>query len=157
MKGLFLSHVTNKLDRKGRVSVPSAFRALLADQSFHGIIAGVSLVHSCIEASGMARIEQLHRSIEALDPYDAARDAFATILLGQSEQLPFDGEGRIILPEHLLSAAKLSDAATFVGKGLTFEIWEPEAFRRYAKEARQLAYESRAYLTQRADLSGGNA
>lgn len=144
--GLFLSTFQNKIDKKGRVSVPASFRAVLSQQSFTGIVAYSSFVNPCIEACGIDRMEQISKSVDALDPYSEVRDAFATAILGGSVQLPFDGEGRIILTESLIEIAQLKEMAIFVGKGTTFEIWEPEAFNHYALRARKLAQEQRATL-----------
>lgn len=94
----------------------------------------------------MGRIEKLHERIAALDPYSEEHDAFATTILGGSRELAFDGEGRVMLPENLLELAGISDQALFVGKGETFEIWEPEAFALHAARARELARDRRAAL-----------
>src|SRR5690606_31394902 len=56
---LFLSRFDNKVDRKGRVSVPAPFRAQLSQQAFHGIIAYPSPVAPAIEGCGRDRIEQI--------------------------------------------------------------------------------------------------
>lgn len=151
---LFLSTYTNKIDKKGRISVPASFRASLNQQSFPGIIAYSSFVNPCIEACGINRIEILNNTIDSLDPYSEARDAFATTILGGCVQLPFDGEGRIILPEDLISFAQLEEQACFVGKGATFEIWHPKAFEEYAAKARELAKKDRHTL-QFAKVHGG--
>lgn len=143
---LFLSTYTNKIDKKGRVSVPANFRATLNDQSFKGIIAYQSFTNNCIEACGIDRIERLSESIDSLDPYSDERDAFATTILGGSVQLAFDSEGRIMLPEDLLKEAGITEGAVFVGKGATFEIWDPIKFEEYASKARDLAKRERANL-----------
>lgn len=143
---LFLSTFTNKVDKKGRVSVPSTFRGALAAERFHGIVAYSSFINPCIEACGLSRIERLSESIDSLDPYSDQRDAFATSILGGSVQLPFDGEGRILLPEPLIELTKLKEHAVFVGKGATFEIWDPKAFESYAMKARELAHKERGLL-----------
>ena len=150
---LFLSSYLNKVDKKGRVSVPANFRAVLTPQSFAGIIAYNSFVNPCIEASGYDRLEQLSNAIDRLDPFSAEHDAFATAILGGSVQMPFDGEGRIILPEELIAYAKLSEQACFVGKGKTFEIWNPELYTTYAAKAREHAKAQRALL--RSPQQGG--
>ncbi|MCC7260476.1 MAG: division/cell wall cluster transcriptional repressor MraZ [Alphaproteobacteria bacterium] len=152
---LFLSTFVNKVDKKGRVSVPASFRTVLSTQHFSGIVAYSSFVNPCIEACGMDRIEKLHESIDALDPFSEERDAFAATILGGSLQLPFDGEGRVMLPELLLGQAKISDKALFVGKGATFEIWEPEAFESYSVAAREKALQSRQLLRTRPSNGGG--
>ncbi|MFV9874916.1 MAG: division/cell wall cluster transcriptional repressor MraZ [Rickettsiales endosymbiont of Dermacentor nuttalli] len=144
---LFLSSYTNKIDKKGRISVPAQFRSVLnSHSSFSGVIAYSSFINQCVEACGMERIEHINKSIDYLDPYSDERDAFATAILGGSVQLSFDPEGRICLPEELIEYAKLEDQACFVGKGLTFEIWHPNKFTIYAKEAREIAKNKRAVL-----------
>jgi MraZ protein len=143
---LFLSSYINKIDKKGRVSIPAQFRAALGNQSFQGVIAYGSFINDCVEACGVERIEYLNKTIDNLDPYSDARDAFATAILGGSIQLPFDKEGRVILPTELVEIANLEDQACFVGKGSTFEIWEPKKFHEYSKKAREIAKNNRAVL-----------
>jgi MraZ protein len=146
---LFLSTFTNKIDKKGRVSIPAPFRTALAGQEFHGIIAYSSFINPCIEACGYDRIAKLHETIETLDPFSEERDAFATTILGGSSQISFDGEGRVLLPEALIEDAELEGQALFVGKGETFEIWQPKAFEEYAEHARKLARDKRLNLRRK--------
>jgi MraZ protein len=143
---LFLSTYTNKIDKKGRLSVPALFRASLAQQTFPGIIAYSSFINPCIEACSMSRMEVLNQTIDNLDPYSESRDAFATTILGGCVQLAFDGEGRIILPENLIEIAELEEQACFVGKGATFEIWSPKNFESYLAKAREIAKQDRQRL-----------
>jgi MraZ protein len=143
---LFLSSYINKIDKKGRVSVPASFRSSLSQQNFPGIIAYSSFINPCIEACGMNRIEVLNQTIDNLDPYSEARDAFATTILGGCIQLAFDSEGRVILPEALIEFAHLDEQACFVGKGATFEIWNPKSFEEYAAKAREMARNDRHIL-----------
>lgn len=149
---LFLSTFEKPIDKKGRVSVPPTFRAVLASEQFSGVIAFPSVVHGCIEACSMNHMQKMYERIETLDPYSEERDAFATAILGGSVQLAFDGEGRIVLPEALLKAAGIKDAAVFIGKGHTFEIWSQEAFGKHAAQARETAKKQRGALK-----AGGNA
>lgn len=143
---LFLSTYENKVDKKGRVSVPAQYRNMLAQQVFHGVVAYASFNNPCIEACGIDRMERLSDSIDALDPYSEERDAFATAILGGSVQLSFDGDGRVVLPESLLEVAGIKDKAVFVGKGKTFEIWSPETFKEHAEKAKKLAHQQRGNL-----------
>lgn len=144
---LFLATHTNKLDKKGRISVPAAFRAALAaqpgfHQGFQGVVAYASLANPCIEACGMERIGKMNIFIESLPPMSEERDALATLVFGESVQLAFDGEGRVSVPAHLLEAAGITADAVFIGKGEIFEIWEPKAYAAYVARARTLARES---------------
>ena len=143
---LFLSTFEKSIDKKGRVSVPPTFRAVLAAEQFSGVIAFPSVVHGCIEACSMAHMQKMYERIEALDPYSEERDAFATTILGGSVQLAFDGEGRIVLPEALLERAGIKEAAIFMGKGATFEIWAKESFAKHEAQARETAKKQRGAL-----------
>jgi MraZ protein len=143
---LFLSTYHNRIDKKGRVSIPAQFRGVLAAQEFAGIVAYQSPLHACIEACGMNRIVKLNQRVERFDPYSQERDAFATTIFGESVQLSFDSEGRVMLPEALLAAASLKENVTIVGKGEIFELWEPKAFEKQVAQARALVRDKRFQL-----------
>ncbi len=133
---LFFASYCNKIDKKGRVSVPAAFRTLLLSQEFTGMIAYASLKSQCIEACGLQRHQAMNARLQAMDPFSPERDALETMLFGESVQIAFDGEGRVMLPSHLLAHAGIQEEAMFVGKGDVFEIWEPGAYARHAEAAR---------------------
>jgi MraZ protein len=143
---LFLSTYHNRLDKKGRISIPAQFRAVLAAQQFQGIVAYASPQYTCIEACGMERIQKINERIEQMDPYSEERDAFATAIFGESVQLNFDTEGRVMLPDSLIGFAKLKEKITIVGKGEIFEIWEPRAFETHVGRARKIVQDKRHHL-----------
>ncbi len=136
---LFLSAFTNKIDSKGRVSVPAQFRSSLVNPDFSGVVVYESFVNDCIEGCDIDRIRKISESIDNLDPFSQDRDALATALLGGSFQLSIDADGRVILPESLLKKLKIKSTAVFVGKGPTFEIWNPEKFDDYMAKSKKSA------------------
>jgi MraZ protein len=135
---MFLSTYVNKVDRKGRVSVPATFRASLADQRFAGIVAFPSYRYRAIDGNGIDRMEELSARIDALDEFSEDREALASIF-ADAQQLPFDGEGRIVLPEALSAHAGITENAAFVGLGRTFQIWEPQRFEKHQQDLRERA------------------
>ena len=145
---LFLSTFINRIDRKGRVSVPATFRAALDDQQFQGIVAFPSFrtAYDAIEGCGMDRMARLSGAVDTLNPFSDEHDDFATTIFGSVSQLPFDGDGRIILPQHLCEHAGITDQAAFIGRGATFQIWEPERLRLFQAAARERARDARARL-----------
>jgi len=134
---LFLSTFENKVDPKGRVSVPSQFRSMLHGQDFSGIVLYESSKNDCIEGCSIDRMQKLSEAIDDLDPGSRERDAFATVILGGAAQLPFDSDGRVILPKNLMEFAGIKDRAVFIGKGPTFEVWEPKKFGEFMKKTRE--------------------
>ena len=94
---MFLSSYENKLDKKGRVSVPASYRSYLSNLGYNGFICYPSFNNQSIEACSQDRIEKVSASIDALSPFEEKRDFFATSILSESVNLQFDSEGRISL------------------------------------------------------------
>lgn len=134
---LFLSTYVNKVDKKGRVSVPASFRATLSGQTFAGIIAFRSPNFPALEACGADRMERLSRSLDDLAMFSQEQDDLAALIFAGSHQLPFDGDGRIVLPEALAEHARITDRAAFVGRGQMFQIWNPDAYASFEDDARK--------------------
>jgi MraZ protein len=135
---LFLSTYVNKVDRKGRVSVPASFRSALVGQSFAGIAAYRSFKTAAIEGCGIDRVEEMTARLDTLDQFSEEYDSLSA-LFGEIQQLGFDSEGRVVLPEEFASHAGITESAAFVGLGRTFQIWEPEAHKRHQGEMRDRA------------------
>lgn len=148
---LFLSTFTNKIDSKGRVSVPAQFRASLVNQDFSGIVVYESFINDCIEGCDIDRIKKISDSIDNLDPFSEERDAFATAVLGGSVQLTIDVDGRVTLPENIRKKAGIEKEAVFVGKGTTFEIWNPQGFASYMEKSKKEARAKRNLLSIKKD------
>ena len=143
---MFLSTYENKLDKKGRVSVPASFRSYLSNLGYNGIICYPSFNNQSIEAWPQDRIEKISNSIDSLNPFEEKRDFFATSILSESTNLQFDTEGRVSLTQKLLKHAKIKNNILFVGQGKTFQIWEPTNFEKFKSIARKKANLNRASL-----------
>ena len=143
---MFLSTHENKLDKKGRVSVPASFRSYLSSMGYSGVICYPSFNNSSIEACSQSRIEKLSDSIDSLNPFEEKRDIFATSVLADSENLHFDSEGRVSIPNKLLKHAKIKQTMLFIGQGKIFQIWEPKLFEKFKAQARKKANLNRASL-----------
>ena len=143
---MFLSSFENKLDKKGRVSVPATFRSHLSSQGYNGFVSYPSFNHLALEACSQDRIEKLSNTIDSLNPFEEKRDYFATSILSESVHLQFDTEGRVSLTEKLLDHAEIKNNILFVGLGKTFQIWEPKIFDKFKIVARKKAYQNRSNL-----------
>ena len=143
---MFLSTYENKIDKKGRVSVPASFRSYLSNLGYNGVICFPSFNNQSIEAWPQNRIERISTSIDALNPFEEKKDFFATSILSESINLQFDSEGRISLPLKLLKHAKIRNSMLFVGQGQIFQIWEPTAFEKFKAQARKKSNVNRASL-----------
>lgn len=150
---LFIDTFVNKIDRKGRVSVPAPFRAALSGQAFHGIVALPSFKYRAVQCAGIDWMEGIKARLSTnSDLFSEEHDDLTMALFSSAKQLAFDGEGRVQLPEDLAKEANIDEVAAFVGRGEHFEIWEPQALERYKIEARKRALEKgRTLRTARTD------
>ena len=143
---MFLSSYQNKLDKKGRVSVPATFRSHLNSLGYNGFISYPSFNHVALDACSQDRLEKLSNTIDSLNPFEEKRDYFATSILSESVNLQFDTEGRVSLTEKLINHAKIKNEILFVGLGKTFQLWDPKYFEKFKIEARKKAFKNRESL-----------
>ena len=152
----FVSTYTNRVDAKGRVSVPAPFRNILAKEACEGVFCYPALDAEALDAGGNRLIETIHALLDNLDPYSDERDDLATALFGVSEMLRLDADGRVILSERLKTHADIADSVTFVGLGDKFQIWEPSRFEAHLAKGRERLRELKQLLGA-ARRSGGAA
>ena len=158
----FVSTFTNRLDAKGRVSVPALFRAVLERQaSGASIYCYPALDAPALDAGGESLAQTIDGLLAGLPDYSDERDELSVALYGDVQLLAIDGDGRIVLPEGLRAHAGLQAHVTFVGLGQKFQIWSPERFEERRRIAREKVRETRKLigLPQRAPLgrTGGSA
>jgi MraZ protein len=143
---LFLSHFTKAFDAKGRVSLPAPFRSALSKEGFEGVFAHPSLDAPALDCGGGRLIASIEAMLETMPPYSPDREDLSLALLGTSEILKLDPEGRLLLSERLKDSIGLSREAVFVGQGEKFQIWAPERFVAHMEKARARARELRTRL-----------
>lgn len=154
----FVGTHINKVDRKGRVSVPAAFRAALSDQAFNGIVTYPHLEQVCLEGGGLDRISAIS---DALDNnfglFSAEEESFASAILANTHQLQFDEGGRVLVPRDLLDHVGIEDQAAFVGLGKRFQIWNPVTWADAQAQHKEVARQNRGGLVKSgASKPGGN-
>jgi MraZ protein len=139
----------NKIDAKGRVSVPASFRAVFAENKDNIVCCCQSLSHRAIDAYPQSRLDELTDLIEELDPLSPEYHELNMALNGGSYELTIDSDGRIILPERLLHHARITEQASFVGLGRYFQIWEPASFEATFAAAHEVAQRHPGLLRRR--------
>jgi len=127
----FLSRVTGKLDGKGRVCIPAAYRQILSAQATDGVYVCPSFHEEALECFGAEVLQRFHKLQSELDPFFTPQhDDRARAVLAMTEQLPLDENGRVRLPDEMIAHAGLKEGAgvVFVGLGTKFQIWDSERF-----------------------------
>jgi MraZ protein len=136
---LFLATHLNKLDQKGRVSIPASFRAALSvsSQDFQGVILVPSHQYPALEGFSYAAMQELSARLDHFALFSSDQDDLAAMLFGSAVPCPFDETGRIVLPKSLIDHVGLRDQVAFVGMGKKFQVWAPQRLEQRTQAARQ--------------------
>jgi MraZ protein len=157
----FVSTFTNKIDAKGRVSVPATFRAVLERDGYMagapgGIYCYPSLDAPALDAGGKSLAKKIDGLLDGLPDYSDERDELSVALYGDVQIITIDQDGRIVLPEPLRAHAGLSTHVTFVGLGAKFQMWEPARFEERRARAREKVHEHRRLFSAGGRLDRGD-
>jgi MraZ protein len=133
---LFVSTFVNKIDKKGRVSLPSIFRSALPKNSKNEIILSKSLRNDIIDGLSVDRVKEIAKRINNLDFFSEEHEDFTTSIF--SEMLPtnLDKEGRFLIPEQLKKFANIKNEVSFIGQGYFFQIVNPSTALDLQKKSR---------------------
>ena len=136
---LFAGTFENRIDRKGRVSLPADFRAELPADGARVVYVYPSPRGTALEACDRGFMQRMSDSIEQFDIFSDEEDDMTASIVAAARRITIDPEGRIALPPELIAEAGIEDAVTFVGRGARFQIWNPGDHNIYAAEARERA------------------
>ncbi len=112
--------------------MPKAFRDALQTQGAEGpaVMYAYPLFKAPgIEACGEEFMQRIAQSLDDLDMFSDEQDELASVLLESAHMLPFDPEGRVVIPAELVAHAGVDGEALFVGRGKRFQIWNPVTYQ----------------------------
>ena len=156
IRDFFHGHALNAVDAKGRVSIPASFRAVIDRRARRAAHEGEPLDEKLLmigrhreggrlQAFDATYSQTLFRQVEERvahlsgEERLAALDAAQAEAFGGTSEVAFDSAGRMVLSPLLRRRGEIEGLALFWGAGQTFQIWNPQRFRkRFAKDAAQL-------------------
>ncbi len=132
----FIGESHHKVDGKGRVSIPAAFRRVLAsgDPDFPEsgnpqlVIVYGDDKRDFLECFTLSAIEKIYDQIERLARANPRRKALQRLYSTHAISTSVDETGRLVLPAKLREKIGLDESAFFASTGETFEIWKPETY-----------------------------
>ena len=125
---MLLGSSNNRMDGKGRLVMPAKFRSKIGE-----IVCCTVSRNRSLAVYPMDEWAPYYEKIQALPSTDEALK-FKRFLLGNAEELPVDGQGRILIPEKLRKYANLVDQVVVNGAGDHLEIWNSESWSAYNDE-----------------------
>lgn len=132
----FLSNGINRVDAKGRVSVPAHFRTALAAKGLSELYALQSLDMPAVDVGGLDRLERMEARMAQDDPFLAGSDDMSLYFHGDGAFLKLDSGGRITISDFIREHTGIKDEVHFVGRGDFFQMWAPDRFASFREEVR---------------------
>ena len=133
---LYLSTFENRIDKKGRVSVPASYRAVL-ERRRETLYLFKHLTLPCLEGCGYERIEQIVDAIDGADDVFSKETQTLHTMLSSAQEMKLDAEGRIMLPADFMEFAGIEDMVVYAGIGRSFLVWQPSEHKKRDGETRQ--------------------
>jgi MraZ protein len=132
----FLSSAVNRIDAKGRVSVPAHFRAVLQQRGYQDLYALRALDVAALDVGGMDLLDRYEKRIALEDPFLQTADDMSFFCHGDGAFLKLDQDGRITVNDFIRAHTGITTDVAFVGRGHFFQFWEPGRFDAYRAQAR---------------------
>jgi MraZ protein len=132
----FLSSAFNRIDAKGRVSVPAHFRTVLQKRGYGELYALRALDIPALDVGGLDLLDRYEERIALEDPFLQTAEDMSFFCHGDGAFLKLDQDGRITVTDFIREHTGITDEVGFVGRGKTFQMWEPERLRAYGAEVR---------------------
>jgi len=140
----FLSYSLHRVDKKGRVSVPSNYRAYLMSREMTSFVCFPSLLGPWLQAVTPKQMQAFMGRQNPLGAFGGEVEAYSTLICSQAMEMIPDSDGRIVLPPELLAHAAIDEDIAFVGQGSYFSLWSPPLFEAEKVKLRERAMAERA-------------
>ncbi|MAW24120.1 MAG: transcriptional regulator MraZ [Cellvibrionales bacterium TMED47] len=138
------------MDAKGRMAIPTRYRALLDEVCASELVITIDMKSPCLTLSPLPEWKKFEQKVAALPAMDDLGEMLSRFVVGQAKDLQVDGSGRILIPTELRGYAALDKKLVLVGRTQRLEIWS-EANWNAEREKSQDNY--RAILLDKESMS----
>jgi MraZ protein len=121
------------LDDKGRMAVPTRYRAELGDCCDNQIVITVGL-DKCLLVYPLPEFEEIERKLVKLPALNKKAKRLQRLLIGHATECEMDGQGRFLIPEPLRRFAGLDKRIVLIGQGNKFEVWDEDSWTKARDE-----------------------
>ena len=131
---MFKGTYQHRIDPKGRLPIPAAFRRALGDAP--SVVATV--LDQCLAVYPASEWARLEAQLAALPAFSRQVKALTRLLTSRAVDCEIDVQGRILLPLPLRQAVELDRDATVIGVLNRFEVWSPDVWTRFVRDSERL-------------------
>ncbi|HEV2860257.1 MAG TPA: hypothetical protein VGX48_04560 [Pyrinomonadaceae bacterium] len=119
---------TARIDNKGRLKIPTAFRRYLEEKYSSAEVYVTSLTGDCARLYPLAEWEAIEQRLALLPSMDPARRKFLDRTNYYGQQAEIDAQGRVLIHPLLRKSAGVVGDVAVLGYLTYLEVWELERF-----------------------------
>lgn len=125
---MFRGSFEHSVDSKGRVSVPSRFREVLAERYDGRLVLAMEL-DNCLTAYPIEEWERLEEKIKNLPMMQKEVKDFMRFFFSSASECELDKQGRVLIPPALREKAGINRSVMLVGIINKIEIWDSAVWK----------------------------
>lgn len=120
----FLGNIEARIDAKGRVFLPAAFRKVLQSEGEEQLVLRKDVHEDCLVLYPQSVwAEQMDFMRSKLNRWNRQQQNIFRQFVSEVENISLDGSGRLLLSKRFMEVAGIDQAVRFIGVGDTIEIW----------------------------------
>lgn len=126
---MFLGEFQHILDEKGRIALPTRFRRDIGRE-----IVVTKGLDSCLWVYPHAEWQVLAEKLARLSVSKSQHRSFVRLMLAGAMDVRVDGQGRVNIPQYLISFAKLAKEVVITGLYNRLEVWDKQKWDSYKRQ-----------------------
>ncbi len=125
----FIGDYTVRLDPKGRLSFPAAFKKQIREALQDGFVLKRDVFEPCLIMYPMEEWERQNKIIRArTNPYNKEHARFLRMFFSGTAEVSLDANNRMLIPKRLLDYAEVEVEVVMAGQSGKIEIWASEKY-----------------------------
>ena len=125
-----------KIDVKGRLLIPSAFKKQLAPVIPNGFVLKRAVFQNCLELYPLAQWEELIKKVNSLNRFKKKNNDFIRRFTAGVKFIELDGNGRLLIPKDLIEFSNINRDVTLSTSVNIIEIWDKSSYEKAIADSR---------------------
>lgn len=125
------------MDAKGRMAIPTRYRALLSEICQGELVITIDMKSTCLTLSPLPEWKNFEAKVAALPALDDLGEMLSRFVIGQAKDIQLDANGRILIPSELRKYAEIDKKLILVGRTQRLEIWAEDNWNTEREKSQQ--------------------
>ena len=125
-----------KIDVKGRLLIPSAFKKQLAPVIAKGFVLKRAVFQNCLELYPLEEWEDLIKKVNSLNRFKKKNNDFIRRFTAGVKFIELDNNGRLLIPKDLIEFSNINREVTLSSSVNIIEIWDKVSYEKAIVDSR---------------------